>query len=315
MENFLQLENVSKSFGDNTVVSNVSFCLSGGEVLGFLGPNGAGKTTTMRMVAGYIPPTSGSIVISGLDVEKFPTETKSITGYLPEGVPLYPEMTARLFLSFIAQSRGLSGEYLHSRMSYVTDMLHIEDIMDRPIDTLSKGFRRRVAFAQSIVHDPPLVILDEPTDGLDPVQKQEIRSLIREMAKEKSVIISTHILEEVQQVCSRVIIISEGRIVADETPASLIGKDKYHNSVSFKIYKPSTDEITAGLSKLPGVKDLEISEAKKGINIRVITHGQEDISDDLLKYLYENNVIFSSFRLNSGDLEKVFSEYVSGKGQ
>ena len=217
----IKTQNLSKNYSGLRAVDDVSFTAEPGEVLGFLGPNGAGKTTTMRMIAGFIPPTSGSASICGHDVATEPLAAKTALGYLPEGAPTYGEMTVRGFLDFIADLRGLEGAHRRTRLDYVIGHLQLDGVLEQTVDTLSKGFKRRVGLAQAIVHDPKVLILDEPTDGLDPIQKHEVRTLIAEIAREKTIVISTHILEEVDAVCTRAIIIAHGRLVADGTPAEL----------------------------------------------------------------------------------------------
>ncbi|MBK6597420.1 MAG: ABC transporter ATP-binding protein [Proteobacteria bacterium] len=217
----IKTENLTKRYDALTAVENVSFQVKSGEVLGFLGPNGAGKSTTMRMIAGFITPTAGTASICGHDILRDPLRAKAVLGYLPEGAPSYGEMSVQGFLSFIAQLRGLDVEHRKLRLNYVIERLQLANVLHQTIDTLSKGFRRRVGLAQAILHDPEVLVLDEPTDGLDPLQKHEVRSLISEMSPNKTIIISTHILEEVDAVCTRAIIIARGRIVADDTPAGL----------------------------------------------------------------------------------------------
>jgi ABC-2 type transport system ATP-binding protein len=217
----IKTQNLIKNFDGIQAVDDLTFSAEPGEVLGFLGPNGAGKSTTMRMLAGFITPTSGSASICGHDVVQQPMAAKAVLGYLPEGAPLYAEMSVSTFLDFIADMRGLTGAHRRARLDYVIGRLQLEAVVAQSIDTLSKGFKRRVGLAQAIVHDPKVLILDEPTDGLDPLQKHEVRTLIGEIAKEKTIVISTHILEEVDAVCTRAIIIARGRLVADDTPAGL----------------------------------------------------------------------------------------------
>ena len=217
----IKTEHLSKRYEALTAVDDVSFEVRPGEVLGFLGPNGAGKSTTMRMLAGFITPTSGTASICGHDVVQDPIAAKTQLGYLPEGAPHYGEMTVGSFLDFIADLRGLEGTHRKSRLDYVIGRLQLEPVVAQTVETLSKGFKRRVGLAQAIVHDPKVLILDEPTDGLDPMQKHEVRTLIGEIAKEKTIVISTHILEEVDAVCTRAIIIARGKLVADGTPAEL----------------------------------------------------------------------------------------------
>jgi ABC-2 type transport system ATP-binding protein len=220
-DTMISIKGLTKDFGPLRAVDNISFDVKKGEVLGFLGPNGAGKSTTMKMVTGYLPITAGHASVCGLDVEIHPIETKSKIGYLPEGAPLYGDMTATGFLNFIAEIRGFSGDQKIKHVNHAIEKLQLETVMNRPIDTLSKGFKRRVGFAQAILHDPEVLILDEPTDGLDPNQKHQVRELIKEMSAEKAIIISTHILEEVEAVCTRAVIIAEGKIVFDGTPTEL----------------------------------------------------------------------------------------------
>jgi len=217
----IKTQNLTKKYQWLVAVDDLSFSAEPGEVLGFLGPNGAGKTTTMRMIAGFITPTAGSASICGHDVASEPLAAKAALGYLPEGAPTYGEMTVRGFLDFMADLRSLDGAHRRSRLDYVIGRLQLEPVLQQTIDTLSKGFKRRVGLAQAIVHDPRVLILDEPTDGLDPMQKHEVRTLIGEIAREKTIVISTHILEEVDAVCTRAIIIARGKLVADDTPAAL----------------------------------------------------------------------------------------------
>jgi ABC-2 type transport system ATP-binding protein len=219
----IKTEALSKQYGALTAVDAVSFTVSPGEVLGFLGPNGAGKTTTMRMLAGFINPTSGRASICGHDVDSDALAARACLGYLPEGAPAYGEMTVRDFLNFVADLRQLHGA-ARQRVAAVIERLQLQAVLSQTIETLSKGFRRRVGLAQAIMHDPPVLILDEPTDGLDPNQKHEVHTLINEMAGDKTVIISTHILDEVDAICTRAIIIARGRIVADDTPQRLAAR-------------------------------------------------------------------------------------------
>jgi ABC-2 type transport system ATP-binding protein len=217
----IKTQNLSKNYDGLLAVDDLSFSVQPGEVLGFLGPNGAGKSTTMRMIAGFITPSAGSASICGHDVATSPLAAKAALGYLPEGAPTYGEMSVGGFLDFAADLRGLTGDRRRQRLDYVIARLELEPVYEQSIETLSKGFKRRVGLAQAIVHDPQVLILDEPTDGLDPVQKHQVRTLIGEIAKEKTIVISTHILEEVDAVCTRAIIIARGRLVADDTPEGL----------------------------------------------------------------------------------------------
>ena len=217
----IEIKQLTKDFGPLRAVDGISFRVARGEVLGFLGPNGAGKSTTMKMITGFLTPTSGSASIAGHDIEKEPIEAKRRLGYLPEGAPAYGDMMPAAYLEFIADIRGLTGERKAQRLAEVMKLVHLEGVLHQRIDTLSKGFKRRVGLAQAIIHDPEVLVLDEPTDGLDPNQKHEVRTLIRSMAKDKAIVLSTHILEEVEAVCTRAIIIARGKILFDGTPAEL----------------------------------------------------------------------------------------------
>jgi ABC-2 type transport system ATP-binding protein len=217
----IEIERLTKRFAGFTAVDDISFSVERGEVLGFLGPNGAGKSTTMRMLAGFMPPSAGTARICGADVVDQPVAAKRNLGFLPEGAPTYPEMTVEGFLAFTGRIRGFRGSELADRTAHAMALTQLEGVRLQPIETLSKGFKRRVGLAQALLHDPPVLVLDEPTDGLDPNQKHEVRELIRRMAPEKAIVISTHILEEVGAVCTRAIIIARGRLVVDAPPSVL----------------------------------------------------------------------------------------------
>lgn len=220
----LEVKNLKKSFGPIHAVQDVSFKVEKGEVLGFLGPNGAGKTTTMRMITGFLPPTSGSAIVCGCNVADDPVGAKKHIGYLPENAPAYDSMTVTDFLRFAAEIRGFSGKALQAKIEETIEKCHLQKVRTQPIDTLSKGYRQRTCFAQAILHDPPVLVMDEPTDGLDPNQKFVVRTMIKEMAAEKAIIVSTHILEEVDAVCTRCVIIANGKLVANGTPDELRAK-------------------------------------------------------------------------------------------
>jgi ABC-2 type transport system ATP-binding protein len=217
----LEIRNLTKHFGPLKAVDGISFRVDRGEVLGFLGPNGAGKSTTMKMATGFVTPTAGTALVCGHDIQEDPLAAKRKFGYLPEGAPAYPDMTPSGFLEFVAEVRGIPSERRAPRIQEVVDLVHLENVLHQRIETLSKGFKRRVGLAQAILHDPEVLILDEPTDGLDPNQKHEVRSLIKQMARNKAIVLSTHILEEVEAVCTRAIIIAHGKLLFDGTPAEL----------------------------------------------------------------------------------------------
>lgn len=256
----IRIDNLTKSFGPFTAVNGLSFSVAPGEVLGFLGPNGAGKSTTMKMITGFLAPTSGNVTVFDHNATEQPLKAKQLIGYLPEGAPSYGDMTPRQFLKFIAQVRGFRGSELNARVQRVEKALHLESVFDQPIETLSKGFKRRVGLAQAIIHDPKVLILDEPTDGLDPNQKQEVRNLIANLSKDKIVIVSTHILEEVSAVCTRAIIISAGKILADGTPQELEARSRYHGAISMSLQ--GADNAESELVKLPQVASVEADQGR-----------------------------------------------------
>ena len=247
MTDMIAVDGLTKHFGPIAAVQGVSFRVGRGEVLGFLGPNGAGKTTTMRMITGFLPPTSGVAKVCGFNVATNPIDAKKKIGYLPEGAPSYFDMTAAAYLNFIASVRGLSGADKRKHIDKAVERAHIREVFDRPIETLSKGYKRRVALAQAIVHDPEVLVLDEPTEGLDPNQKHEVRTLIRDMAPDKAIIISTHLLEEVEPVCSRAIVIARGRIVADGRGRVSRRRKRRSRSSSPQAYPPD-DAASASCS-------------------------------------------------------------------
>ncbi len=254
----IEVENLTKTFGNLNAVDGISFKVVPGEILGFLGPNGAGKSTTMKMLTGFIPPTSGRVSILGSDIETDTITAQRRIGYLPEGTPAYDEMTAASFLDFIARIRGFEPPERAQRVRSVISAMSLEGVVNQRIETLSKGFKRRVGLAQAIIHDPEVLILDEPTDGLDPNQKHQVREMIRGLSKDKIVIISTHILEEVSAVCTRAIIIARGKIVSDSTPAELQAMSPHHQAVTLRLTHSSDREaILARLNELPGVRLVE----------------------------------------------------------
>src|SRR5207247_2491725 len=250
----IRVQNLSKSFGPKVAVNGVSFTVERGEVLGFLGPNGAGKSTTMRMITGFIPPSAGTVRIGEFDMIDQPIQAKRLLGYLPENAPAYTDMTVHSFLNFAAELRGLRGEEKNKAIHRVVEMCFLESVLYQSVETLSKGYRHRTCFAQSIIHDPDVLVLDEPTDGLDPNQKHEVRSLIRRMGEKKAIIFSTHILEEVDAVCSRAIIIDRGKIVANGTPADLRQKSEWAGAVTVRVSGINATALSQKLVQLPTVK-------------------------------------------------------------
>ena len=264
------VENLTKAFGPKTAVNGVSFQVERGEVLGFLGPNGAGKSTTMRMITGFIPPTAGRAVVGGFDIAEQPLEAKRRIGYLPENAPSYPDMTVPAFLGFAAEMRGLRGADKKKAVHRVVETCFLDSVLHQTIDTLSKGFRHRTCLAQSLIHDPDVLILDEPTDGLDPNQKHEVRTLIRRMGEKKAIIFSTHILEEVEAACTRAIIIDRGAIVANGTPEELKARSDRAGAVLMTVRSPSAAAVAEAVGRLPTVSRSEVlSEEPNRAVIRV----------------------------------------------
>jgi ABC-2 type transport system ATP-binding protein len=301
----IKTERLSKRYDTLTAVDDVSFQVHPGEVLGFLGPNGAGKTTTMRMLAGFISPTSGTASICGHDITTDTLAAKRSIGYLPEGAPLYGEMTVQGFLEFIADLRDLSDSARARRLDYVIGRLQLATVLEQTIETLSKGFRRRVGLAQALLPDPPVLILDEPTDGLDPNQKHEVRTLINEMSQGKIIIISTHLLEEVDAVCTRAIIIARGRIVADDTPQGLAARSRYHNAVSLQL--DSTQDLLAArdaIAALPLVESVEMSE--RDARITALPRAGAQILPSLSELAARRGLNLKELHLESGRLDEVF---------
>ncbi len=250
----IRVQNLTKSFGAKVAVNNVSFSVERGEVLGFLGPNGAGKSTSMRMITGFIPPTAGEITVGGFDMVENPIPAKRLIGYLPENAPAYTDMTVSGFLHFAAELRGLRGDEKKRAVGRAVEMCFLEAVLYQSIDTLSKGYRHRTCFAQSIIHDPDVLVLDEPTDGLDPNQKYEVRTLIRRMGEKKAIIFSTHILEEVEAACSRAIIIDRGQIVANGTPSELKQRSDIAGAVSVRVAGVNGAVVTQRLAQLSGAR-------------------------------------------------------------
>ncbi|HZT89899.1 MAG TPA: ABC transporter ATP-binding protein [Stellaceae bacterium] len=302
----LEIRNLVKRFGPLVAVDDVSFSVAPGEVLGFLGPNGAGKSTTMKMVTGFLAPTSGTAVVCGHDIQAAAIAAKRCIGYLPEGAPAYPDMTPADFLDFVAHVRGFSGKEAASRVALVAEVLHINEVLQQPIDTLSKGFKRRVGVAQALLHDPPVLILDEPTDGLDPNQKYEMREIIAAMRPEKAIIISTHLLEEVEAVCSRAIIIARGRILADDTPAGLAARSRYHNAVRIGLPFGTEARIRAELAEIAGIAAIDDAENDEGPALLVIPAGERPLVGDIADMARARGWRITGLRVERGRLDDVF---------
>jgi gliding motility-associated transport system ATP-binding protein len=266
----IKVQNLAKVFGTKRAVDGVSFSVERGEVLGFLGPNGAGKSTTMRMITGFLPPSGGTVTVGGFDTVEQPIQAKRLIGYLPENAPAYTDMTVYGFLNFAAEIRGLRGDEKKRAVTRVVEMCFLESVLHQSVETLSKGYRHRTCFAQSIIHDPDVLVLDEPTDGLDPNQKHEVRQLIRRMGEKKAIIFSTHILEEVDAVCSRAIIIDRGRIVANGTPQELRQKSEWAGAVTARLGGVHNGAVREKLSQLMlARKVVVLEENSSGVLVRV----------------------------------------------
>jgi ABC-2 type transport system ATP-binding protein len=307
----IETERLTKRYGSLVAVDQLSFSVGQGEVLGFLGPNGAGKSTTMKMIAGFLTPTEGRATVCGFDVERDPVKAKAQIGYLPEGAPSYGEMTPASFLDFIARVRGLSGSEKERRTAQTVERLNLGSVIAQPIDTLSKGYKRRVGLAQAILHDPHVLILDEPTDGLDPNQKHEVRSLIREMAADKIIIISTHILEEVHAVCGRAIIIARGRILADDTPAALEARSSRHNAVSLRLSEVPFADAQTRLASLDRVRTVE--DTGDG-GLRVVPRDGAFILPEVGQLAMEQGWHVDELQVESGRLDEVFRKITTQAG-
>lgn len=298
----IECKNLTKRFNQFVAVDDLSFVANKGEVLGFLGPNGAGKSTTMKMITGFLQPTSGSIKVCGIDLFNNPLEVKHKIGYLPEGAPSYDEMRVCDFIKFIAQMRGIEKNKVTIKVDEIIDRINLSKVYYQRIETLSKGFKRRVGLAQALIHDPEVLVLDEPTDGLDPNQKHDVRQLITSMAKDKTIIISTHILEEVHAVCDRAIIIANGRIVADNSPSELENMSKYHNAVTFEA------DIDFGLldaiKSMSCVRDVEYSAKNK--KVTVFPAQGVYVFDEISDFLKSHKIHVRRLSMEAGRLDEVF---------
>lgn len=309
MTKLLDIKGLTKKFGPITAVDDVSFSVDRGEVLGFLGPNGAGKSTTMKIVTGFLSPTLGSVEVCGHDVAREAMAVKRRIGYLPEGAPLYGDMTPMSLLNFVCKLRRLSAEDSKRGIDYVVDKLHISNVLYQPIETLSKGYKRRVGLAQAIVHDPDVLVLDEPTDGLDPNQKHEVRELLTEMAGKKAVIISTHILEEVEAVCSRAIIIAKGKVVADQDPLSLQARSKLHNAVGIRLaadHVQACKEVLNGMSQVSAVQTS--AQVRDTVELLAVSAEGQDILEPVRSAIEAKNVRVNEIFVERGRLEDVFRD-------
>ena len=306
----IRVQALSKNFNNFQAVDQVSFEVQRGEVLGFLGPNGAGKSTTMKMLTCFIPPSSGTADICGFSILENPLQVRAQIGYLPESAPSYDEMLVGEFLRFVGEIRGYSGKELQRRVSVVIEMTALGDVKDQMIETLSKGFRQRTSLAQALIHDPPVLILDEPTDGLDPNQKHEVRSLIKDMSEERTILISTHILEEVESVCTRAMIISAGKVVGYGTPDELMSQSLYRNSVTVSVNAADPKQLLKDFNELDFIYSVErLPEKRDGvITMRLYPQKKESIALQVEKYIFAQNMPIENFNVDRGRLDEVFRE-------
>ena len=298
----IKANSLIKDFGHRRAVDGVSFEVEKGTVLGFLGPNGAGKTTTIRMVAGFLPPTEGTVLVKGIDVAKDPVAAQKSIGYMPETTPLYEDMTVRSFIRFLAEVRGFHGAERESRVDAALERCFLQPVQHQSIDTLSKGFRQRTCLAQALLHDPDILLLDEPTEGLDPNQKQVVRDMIREMATERVVMLSTDVLEEVDAICTRAIIVSEGRIVADDTPAALKARSPQYNAVTLKAEGKGILQTLGELSDVGTVRTLEDGR------IVAFPKAGKSIAADVFGTAREKGWKIDDLKVDEGRLDDVFRQ-------
>lgn len=302
----IEAKSLSKHYDGITAVDHLSFCVEPGQVLGFLGPNGAGKSTTMKMLTGFLSPSSGTAIINGHDIVDDSLAARREIGYLPEGAPSYGEMTVAQFLDFVARAREIDVGSIAGATSAAVDKLNLGPVLHQSIDTLSKGFKRRVGLAQAIMHDPAVLILDEPTDGLDPNQKHEVRRLIQHMSSDKIIVISTHILEEVEAACNRVMIISQGKLLADDTPSGLVSRSRYHNAITLKL--DEAERAASVLSELPEVAQAELHDGE----LTVFPAG-EGLLEAVSRVVAEQQWKLAELRLEAGRFDEVFREITQGE--
>jgi ABC-2 type transport system ATP-binding protein len=343
----IEVKSLSRHFGTIKAVDDISFKVQKGEILGFLGPNGAGKSTTMKMITTFLAPTAGTVTVGGYDIVESPLEVRSKIGYLPESSPSYKDMNVFDFLMFAAEVRGYDGEERLEKVKAIMETCNLKEVAYQLIDTLSKGYRQRVGFAQAFLHDPEYLILDEPTDGLDPNQKQEVRELIKKMGKEKCIILSTHILEEVEAVCTRAIIIDQGKIVADESPDELRKKSALHGAVTLELKDVDTKDALMQFEKVRGVDRVEevksevvekkqksdetvaVAEEEKEkekekteqaakdkiIKVRLFPMCGKSIAHEAATFIHDKNWQVDSFTVEKGDLNEVFYNLTKGGKQ
>jgi ABC-2 type transport system ATP-binding protein len=308
----LEVKDLNKKFGEVHAVKNLSFEVKKGEILGFLGPNGAGKTTTMRIITCYIPASSGTIKVSGMDTVENDLEVRKKIGYLPESTPLYNDMLVKDYLQFVGEIRGMRGRALSSRIDEMFHVCGLTKMATRPIGNLSKGFRQRVGLAQAMLNDPQLLILDEPTSGLDPNQIIEIRQLIKNMGKEKTVIYCSHILSEVSATCNHIIIINQGSIVASGTADELTAKMNKENRYVLRL-KADKSAVESKLKALEGVARVQVTQSAEWTDAVVVAQDNQDIGEKIYKCVFENGWSLAELKRESASLEDVFTQLTRGQ--
>ncbi len=305
----VETRDLVKKFGALTAVDHISFSVGRGEVVGFLGPNGAGKSTTMKIISGFLEPTSGKAFIAGHDSHADPITARRHLGYLPEGAPAYSDMTVSAFLDFVAGMHGMTRQKSNSRLAELVERVDLAGVWNQRIESLSKGFKRRVGIAQALIHDPDVLILDEPTDGLDPNQKHEMRSLIRSIAADKAIVVSTHILEEVEAICSRAIIIAKGRMLADSTPSELMAHAPGQGSMAVAVETAEPQRIVDLLAKQPGVDNVEITSHVNGTARFLVHSGKTKPSGaEIIRVLAKSDIMVEEVYLERARLDEVFRQ-------
>jgi len=302
----IEAKSLTRRYGALLAVDRLSFQVEPGTVLGFLGPNGAGKSTTMKMLTGFLAPTSGTASIKGHDIQTDGLAARRLMGYLPEGAPLYGELSVQRFLRFVAEARGFRGDEATRRVAAAVDRLSLGEVLGQSIETLSKGFKRRVGLAQAILHDPPVLILDEPTDGLDPNQKHEVRRLIREMAPDKIIVVSTHILEEVEALCTRAMIIAHGRLLADDSPGGLLARSRYFNAVTLVL--DDLEQAASRLGELPESREVEVRRGR----LTVFPSSRGNLFEAVTGVIQAEGWKVDQIQLEPGRMDEVFRT-VTGK--
>lgn len=311
----IEVSHLTKQFDRHIAVNDISFTVEKGEILGFLGPNGAGKSTTMRMITGFFPPTAGTVVIGGSDIQTDSIAARRKMGYLPENAPVYPDMRVNAYLRFCADVRGITGAEARRRVEETLERCFLTHVRNQAVSTLSKGYKQRVCFAQSILHDPDYLILDEPTDGLDPNQKHEVRQMIREMSAAKAIIFSTHILDEVDAVCSRAIIIASGKVVADDTPEGLKHRSAFHGAILLTLGGAVSDGICQFLEEIAGVeKATVVDNTDKHCMLRIFPNDPTiPIVDRIIAAADRENLNMISVSVEQGRLDDVFRDITMGR--